>query len=223
MKLIPAISVNRGRVVVVENGQYKPLVNNDGLYRNPVKMVTESAFSSDEVFILDIDGIESNKPDMDMVKKLAKHKEIWLDSGANNTGNIMDLFVSGASRVVIGTKSIGSLEVLSEAIRLSENIIFSIDYDKGVVSRLKDQKYRNLDVLIDEARARGVQTAMIFDLRGCIDKIQPDLSIVSKVAKSFSESYVAGHITKEHLIGLKDTGLTGAIIDFRAMEGMDVI
>jgi uncharacterized protein related to proFAR isomerase len=183
----------------------------------------ESPFGGDQVFVLDIGGIESNKPDLDLIKKLSQHKEVWLDSGSGNTGNIMDLFVSGASRVVVGTKSIGNLETLSEAIHLSENIIFSIDYDKGVVSGLADQKYKDLDTLIQEARTRGVQIALLFDLRGSAEKTSPDLSIASKIAKAFGESYVAGHIAKEHIGQLKDAGLTGAIVDFRAMEGMDVV
>jgi len=218
MKLIPAISIKDGHVAIAEGGQYTYLRNSDGQFRSPVNLIREFELLVGEVFVLDIDGLEKNNPDLDTVKRIAAYRDVWLDAGTIDADSMMDLFVSGASRVVMGTLTLESLDELRKALEISENIIFSIAYDKGIVSPDPSVSGMDLDLLLKEiGEFPKLQTGMLFDLGGLRDRTPPDASIVSKIASHFEEFYVSGHIPA-NIDALEGSGVSGLIVDFRTME-----
>jgi uncharacterized protein related to proFAR isomerase len=219
MKLIPAISIKGGQVAIVENGQYTFLRGSDGLFRSPVNLVRELDLLVGEVFILDIDGLEKNSPDLGTVKRIAAFRDVWLDAGTADADSMMDLFVSDASRVVMGTLTLESLDELRKALEISENIIFSIAYDHGIVSPNPRVAGMDLDAFLKEIDDfPTLQTGMLFDLGGLRDSTPPDTEVISKLAGHFKEFYVSGHMTDANVDALQDYGVSGLIIDFRAME-----
>ena len=216
MQLIPAMSIMSGRVAVVEDGQYIFLRNEDGRFRNPVNVVQEQ--ESEEIFILDIDGIETNKPDLNLMVKLSAHKEVWVDAGSQTAGDAADVLISGAARVVMGTKTMRDFEQLAEAVDLSANIIFSLDLDNGMVAASKTIAAMGADSLLEEVGKLEIDCGMLFDLGGNRDGRTPDIDAMKKIADRFSRSYVAGHIQKADIEHLENVGLTGAIMDFKSLE-----
>ncbi len=219
MQLIPAMSIMSGRVVVVKDGQYDFLRNENGRFRNPVNVVQE--LESEHVFILDIDGIEANKPDLNLIVKLSAHKEIWVDAGSQTAGDAADVLISGAARAVMGTKTMKDFEQLAEAVDLSENIIFSLDHDDGMIAANKKISAMGVDALLEEVAKLEIDTGMLFDLGGNRDCLVPDLNAMKKITGRFSRSYVAGHIQMSDIGHLENVGLTGAIMDFRSMEAQN--
>lgn len=221
MKLIPAISIKDGHVAIVENGQYTYLRNSDGQFRSPVNLVKELELLVGEVFILDIDGLEKNSPNLDTVKRIAAFRDVWLDAGTIDAESMMDLFVSDASRVVMGTLTLESLDELRKALEISENIIFSIAYDGGIVSPNPRVSGMDLDHLLKEIdEFPKLQAGMWFDLGGLRDRTPPDPNIISKMAGHFDEFYVSGHMPEASVDALKDSGVSGIVIDFRTLEAM---
>jgi uncharacterized protein related to proFAR isomerase len=219
MKLIPAISIKGGHVATVENGQYSYLKNADGQFRSPVNLVKELDLLVGEVFILDIDGLEKNNPDLETVKRIAAFRDVWLDAGTTDAESMMDLFVSDASRVVMGTLTLDSLDELRMGLEMSENIIFSIAYDRGIVSPNPSVSGIDIETLLKEiGEFPTLQTGMLFDLGGLRDRTPPDPDIVSKFAGHFKEFYVSGHIPGTIIDALENSGVSGLIIDFRTME-----
>ncbi len=216
MQLIPAMSIMSGRVVVVKDGQYDFLRNEDGRFRNPVNVVQEQ--ETEEVFILDIDGIETNKPDLNLILKLSAHKDVWVDAGSQTAGDAADVLISGAARAVMGTKTMKDFEQLAEAVDLSANIIFSLDHDNGMVAASKTIAAMGADALLEEVGELEIDSGMLFDLGGNRDGRTPDLDAMKKIAGRFSRSYVAGHIQRGDVEHLENMSLTGAIMDFRSME-----
>lgn len=208
-----------GRITVVEDGQYMSLKNESGQFRNPVNVLKEQ--DSEVIFILDIDGIEMNKPDLSLITKLSNHKELWVDAAPLTAGGVSDVLISGAERAVMGTKAMLNLDHLEEAVELSENIIFSLDYDNGVLAADKTVGSMGIDQLLAEVQDRDVQRALLFDLGGIRDKKPPDLNITRKLTSNFEEAYLIGHVQQGDVGHLEDAGLTGAIIDFRTLEGFD--
>ena len=221
MKLIPALSIKEGRVAIVEDGNYVFLRNVEGQFRNPVNLIREWKFSGEEVFVLDIDGLERNSPDLDTVKRIAAYKDVWLDAGVDDADSMMDLFVSDASRVVMGTICLESLVELEKALDISENIIISVGYDGGVVSPDPSIAGLTLEEIMEKlGKIENLRNGMLFDLGGIRDGKRMDLETISKIAGQFKEFYVAGHINREDIPALEDAGISGAIIDFRKMEDM---
>lgn len=217
--MIPAVSIMSGRVVEVEGGQYRFHRNEEGRYRSPGNLVQE--LDSDVVFILDIDGIEANRPDLNLITKMSSHKELWVDAGSLTCGGAADVLISGAAMVVVGTKSVSNLKHLEEAIELSENVIFSLDYDDGIVTGDKKVKAMSVDELLTKAHELGVRKAMLFDLGGLRDDRPPDTDLVGKLAGKFDDCYVAGHIKPDAITELDSAGATGALIDFRSLGDFD--
>ena len=219
MKQIPAISILHRRVAIVENGKYKYLQNSDGKFRNPKNLAQE--LESGVIFILDIDGLERSSPNLATIKKIAAFKDIWLDAGAQDIEDMMDLFVSDASEVILGTKSLSDLKELQDAAEMSEQIIFSIDYDGKILSPDPKIAKMSIDQLLDAVKDFKLDSAIFMDLGSHRDKTPIDLKIVSRMAKQFENLYVSAHTIPEDYEALENAGVTGLIIDFRTFARPD--
>ena len=215
MHIIPAFSIQHGHLVVVEDGEYVPLNDATGTETDPVELAKELRADHERAFVLDINGFERNSPDLEMVRRLSAFVDVWLDAGTLNHGGATDLLVAGASAVVMGTKSIFDLGELGKAFELSENIIFSLDYDNGILSENPEIVAMDVRNLLEEVRDTGVQKGMLFDLSGIRSRKTPDLGLMQAVAEMFDEAYVAGHVSQEDIQHLENIGLAGLIMDFR--------
>ena len=221
MKIIPALTVKNGRVAVAESGQYSYLKNPEGQYRNPVNYVKEAELQGSELFVLDIDGLERNSPDLDTVKRLAAYREVWLDAGMADADDMMDLFVADASRVVMSTLFLQSLDVLKGALELSDDIIFSICYDCGTVSAAGELAGLSLKDLAGRLADMGVDAVILFDLGGIRDCRPLDMDAVNEIASMFREFYVSGHAAETQADALEAAGVTGIITEIRNIGGSD--
>lgn len=220
MKLIPALSIKGGKVAVADGGRYTYVRNSEGRFRSPVNVLREKGFPEGEVFVLDLDGLERDSPDLDAVKRIAAYRDVWLDAGASDADGMMDLFVSDASKVVMGTLTLSSLDELSEALDMSDDIILSIAWDGGVVSPDPALSGIGAGALLDRLRGLRLADAMLLDL-GSIKRGGPvDLDAVSALAGGFGRLFVSGRIAGGDLERLESAGAAGAIIDFRTLEGM---
>ncbi|MDD4307665.1 MAG: HisA/HisF-related TIM barrel protein [Thermoplasmata archaeon] len=221
MKLIPAVSIMDGRVVVADGGTYQYVRNAEGQYRSPVNLIRETALPGEEMFILDIDGLERNSPNLDMVKKLAAQRSIWLDAGTPDSDSMMDLFVSDVSRVVLSTLTLDSLDELTSALEISDNVIFSVAYDSGVLSPNPSISGMGLHELLAKLKGlTNLKAAMLFDLGSLRDKKPIDRNAIAEVAGHFDELYVSGWFEPQELDNLSSAGVSGYIVDFRKLEGM---
>jgi uncharacterized protein related to proFAR isomerase len=220
MKRIPAVSIMSGRVVEAESGQYTFHKNEEGRFRSPVNVVGE--LDSDIVYILDIDGIEANRPALKLIAKMSNRKELWVDAGSMTCGGAADVLISGAAMVVIGTKSVLGLKHLEDAVELSENVILSFDVDGGVIAADKDIGSMQFDELMAKAYELGIRRVLLFDLGGLRDGRLPDRELVGKLVGKFEECYVAGHVRPDNISDLENAGVKTAIVDFRSLGDFDV-
>jgi len=218
MDIIPAFSIHYGRLVVVEDGEYILLNDATGTETDPVELAKELRVDHERAFVLDIDGLERNSPDLEMINKLSAFVDVWLDAGTLTHGGATDLLIAGASVVVMGTKSILNLDELEDAFELSENILFSLDYDGGVLSANSDMMAMGTRRLLEEVRNIGVNKAMLFDLGGIKNKQTPDLGVMQMVVDVFDEAYVAGFIRPDDIEHLENIGLKSVIMDFRSVK-----
>ena len=51
------------------------------------------------LYILDLFGINKDKPNLCTYQKLSKDFELWIDSGPRNLGDVVDIFMAGANAV----------------------------------------------------------------------------------------------------------------------------
>jgi hypothetical protein len=98
------------------------------------KLASELSEKFERVYVADLDGIQKNKPQLDVVQEMCDEIPTVYEGGVRFASNIIDMLITGADRAVVGTSTLASLEDLRGAFKLSENIIFKVDYRDGIVS-----------------------------------------------------------------------------------------
>jgi uncharacterized protein related to proFAR isomerase len=133
--VIPAVSLRRGKVVVVNKGRYEPLTDVDD--RELTLYDFTSMFLEDysTIMVMDIDGIERRRPQLTQVQTVSPVKNVWWDPGVRNLDDMMDAFTAGAHRVVVGTKTIWNLGELEACQEFSADYVLSLDWADGILSR----------------------------------------------------------------------------------------
>ena len=133
--VIPAVSLRRGKVVVVNKGRYEPLTDVDDRELTIYDFASMFLEDYSTIMVLDIDGIERRRPQLTQVQTIAPVKNVWWDPGVRNLEDMMDTFTAGANRVVVGTKTIWNLEELKACQEFSADYVLSLDWADGILSR----------------------------------------------------------------------------------------
>jgi uncharacterized protein related to proFAR isomerase len=133
--VIPAISIRKRRVVVVNNGRYEPLTDVDDKELSLYDFVAMFLDQYSTILVLDIDGIERRKPQLTQIQTVTQLKNVWWDPGVRSLEDMMDTFTAGANRVVVGTKSIWNIEELRSCQEFSSDFVLGLDWSDGILSR----------------------------------------------------------------------------------------
>jgi len=133
--VIPAVSLRRGKVVVVNKGRYEPLTDVDD--RELTLYDFASMFLEDytTILVMDIDGIEQRRPQLSQMQTIAPMKNVWWDPGVRSLEDMMDAFTAGAHRVVVGTKTIWNMKELMACQEFSADYVLSLDWADGILSQ----------------------------------------------------------------------------------------
>ena len=149
---MPRVVFHRGRVVLHDGSSVEPHKADEHL-----KKVFERY---GKALIEDLDGIERNRPNWALVKKLGG-KDAWVDAGVRTADGIYELFVAGAGRAVLSSECLRGLGQLEKALDLSDKIVFrAVLGDKGldVIGRFFGM---GLGTLLEELGKRGGTDVLI--------------------------------------------------------------
>ncbi len=146
--MIPIIYIKKKKIVD-DNGRILKVSKEIG------EVIKSLGKEYGEVYLVDIDGLEKNKADLNLYGKLS-HDSLWIDAGPRFLGDLVDLFVAGASKVTIRWKMM-DMQTMREARRICEGKIFlkgesvstiakEIGFDGIVVE--KENRLRNIDIPI---------------------------------------------------------------------------
>jgi len=86
------------------------------------------------VYVADLDGLNKNKPQLDVVREIAEEMPTMYEGGVRRANNVIDMLITGAEKAVVGTATLMHFEDLRVAFKLSENITFKADFRDGIVS-----------------------------------------------------------------------------------------
>ena len=114
-----------------------------------------------KVYVSDIDGLERNKPQLDVVQELCDEIPTIYEGGARFGGNVIDILITGAEKAVVGTATLTSLEELRVAFKLSDNIIFKVDFRDGIVSFDPQVAGRDFLALAQDVCEIGVEDIIV--------------------------------------------------------------
>ncbi len=125
VKLIPEITVRNGKVIEPGTGRM--------LEAAPLLRSIESEMSGYEeetvFYIIDEDGMEKNRFDIDLIERLGEEFRIWLKGGFRRAEFLMDALVLGTELAVMDSRTLMSLEELEKAVSMSDSVAFSLEMD----------------------------------------------------------------------------------------------
>lgn len=188
MKVIPSISFKSGKPVTVKDGQYVHY-SKDGSKLNYSDLLSLLS-DYDTIYLLDLNGIESRSLQSDVIRKVGARKEIWADVGARDMATITDGYIAGADKIVLSTKTTYSMDLIHEACKISDQMIFCIDYKDGIISPSDEIKQSNIRDLILEATGLGIKTIVIHDL----SKTRFNRSLLDYLPEKDYEIFIGGNI-----------------------------
>jgi len=219
LDVVPTVSVRDGEVVVVRGGQYERLEDEDGRPLEPPFFLEQVLKQYPRALVMDINGIEDNRPQVELLTEMAEAGEIWVDPGARHAEGIIDILVSGVSAVVMGTKTVAGIDQLAAAFEMSENIYLGIDWDGGVQSQSQDLLHMSPRSLADIAGNLGIKKVLFSDLSRTGNAGGKPLQekIIAELAKGPVPLYVGGGIVEKDLPELKRIGAEGALLSVLAI------
>lgn len=98
------------------------------------KYASELSENFEKLYLVDLDGINRNKPQLDIAQKVCEEIPTFYEGGVRFANNVIDMLITGAERAVVGTATLSTFDELRGAFKLSENITFKVDYRDGIVS-----------------------------------------------------------------------------------------
>lgn len=75
------------------------------------------------IYILDLDGIDKDKPNLCTFQKRSSDYQLWVDFGPRNLGDMVDVFMAGVERATIRPNLWPNLNI-NEIRDISENKVF---------------------------------------------------------------------------------------------------
>lgn len=64
-----------------------------------------------KIYVLDIDGIEKDKPNLCLYPKLSENHKIWVDAGPRALGDVVDSIMAGATNITVRKKIWPDLDI----------------------------------------------------------------------------------------------------------------
>jgi len=142
LDVVPTMSVRDGEVVIVRDGKYERLEDEDGRPLEPAVFAEQVLKEYPRILVVDINGIESNRPQVELIQELGELGEVWVDAGLRYAESAIDILVAGASAVVLCTKNVAGVDQLAAAVEMSDSVFLGIDWDGAVVG--EDEQFRHM-------------------------------------------------------------------------------
>ncbi len=191
MEIIPSVSFKNGYLVVVQDGKYR-------YYKEEGEKVPPSSLLNiltgyEKLYLLDLDGIEHNSPQMEVIRVLSSRRELWADPGVNDIETVTDVYVAGSHRVVLSTKSMDNIELLEQAVEISRDMVLCVDTDSGIISRSTEICSKGIRKMIEEAVDMGIEKIVLTNLSGT----KFSTSHIREVPEGDFELYIGGGIENQ--------------------------
>ncbi len=172
-----------------------------------------SRYNASLVFMLDLGGIGRASPNFNVMRHLVKRCDVWLDMGAREADDIMDGYMLDVERVVAGTKTLPSLDVLGEIYALSPAVLPCLDWDGKVLWNDPRETRTDPAEVLKALAAIGFTQACVMDLRRLGTDQGPDPDLVARLQGSGISLYLGGGVQETDIPALQEKGFLGGLVD----------
>lgn len=177
-----------GNVVVAEGNRYRKL-------GNAVKTV-ESSKKYETFYVVDINGLIKNRPQINLIQEMSKEKNLWVESGMRFAEDMVDVLMAGAEYAVLNTMIIG-LDELKKICGLSQNIMLHMECKNSRIHGM------NMGYFAGKAKDMGIKK-FVMENR--------DYWLIKTLAENV-EVYVFGK--KDDVKKLEAAGVAGVLLDIQ--------
>ncbi len=90
MNIVPLVCIENSKLLDGKEG-------NRLLLEDVLKRVEKDSL----LYVLDLDGIERNNPNLELYQRLAEHCILWIDNGPRRIDDVMDTIMAGATNITL--------------------------------------------------------------------------------------------------------------------------
>ncbi len=223
MKIIPAVTILEGKLVEVRDGSYHALRGKNNEIIELQDLILDLKKEYEAVYIMDIDGMEKNEPNLKVIQNNSPLAPMWVDAGPGDGMVIMDIMVAGVSKTIIGTRNMQDLDLIKEALDMSDNVVLSIDYDEKLLSPSQDISDMGMEHLCQKTTEMGIKQSIFFDFGRLNSLSSLALDKIKSMILKFDEVYVAGIVSPSDIESLEDLGVSGIIADHKYLKEWGIV
>ncbi|MFI5417632.1 MAG: HisA/HisF-related TIM barrel protein [Candidatus Lutacidiplasmatales archaeon] len=168
--LMPCLMLGRGRVMLP--GEDGPVIARDdeGKPLDPLDVTDRLNAKYSRLYVVDLDGIESDRPQLDYLQEISRDGEVWIDAGVKTGDQAIDVLVAGARRAVLSTAHLESPRELSRAWKLSPDLVLEVETEPGGVRCASSAwEVRDARSIAQSARALGISEVVLSPRGGPVD------------------------------------------------------
>jgi len=91
------------------------------------------------IYVVDLDGLERDRPQLDYLQEIARDGEMWVDAGVRSADQAIDILVTGAHRAVLSSAFLPTERALAKAWKLSTDLAFEVEVRDGRAAAVADE------------------------------------------------------------------------------------
>ena len=204
--IVPCLMIRGGHVVVPEEGGPEIARDPGGTPYEIFDVLDSLAARYPKLYVVDLDGVERQDPQLDYLQEIARDTEVWVDAGVRNSDQAIDALITGASRAVLSTSVLWGPPELERAWALSQDLAFEISIYEGRVEAASEAwRGRTPEEVAAAARAVGVADVILSPRDADVD-----WSLVRRLSAG-GPTWVGGSFDSRDLGRLRESGASGGI------------
>lgn len=158
----------------------------------------------ERVLVVDLEGVEHRRPQLDYLQELTRDIEVWIDAGILSGDGIIDVLVTGARRAVVSTGRLRGEPELERALRLSGEVVLEIELEPDGRVRGSPTWPESPESVAEVARTAGVTDLIVSPRAGPVD-----WELVRTLSKN-GNLWVDGSFERAETSRLAPSGAAGA-------------
>jgi hypothetical protein len=204
--LIPCLLLRGGQVYLPGPAGPVPARSVATVSLDPFDVVDRLVANYSLLYVVDLDGINREDPQLDYLQELSRDIGLWVDAGVRSSDQAIDILVAGARRVILSTAYLRGPNALARAWKLSTELVFEIEMTGATLTPAAGI-WGTEDPI---GLARIVREAGPDHLVISPRETDPDWGIVRAIA-SEGPTWVDGSFQQSELPRLREAGAKGGI------------
>jgi len=205
--LMPCLLLRKGEVCLPGPDGPAAAHAPDGRLFDPFDVVDRLAKDYSMLYVVDLDGLEHQEPQLDYLQEISRDMTMWVDGGVRTADQAIDILVAGARRAVLSSAYLHGPRQLKRAWRLSTELVFEMEFEAAGRLALADPAWGTEDPL---ELARLVREAGPDHLIVSPRETDPDWNLVAQVAAA-GPTWVDGSFHPRDLSQLAAARASGGI------------